>query len=451
MPQEPIIMFSHVNKDFRLKGKRVRAVDDVCLDIYEKEIFGVIGHSGAGKSTLVRLINALELVDSGTVTVGNTTVTGLGEKELRAVRAGIGMVFQQFNLFEAKTVAENVGYPLRLAKWPKDRRDARVMEMLDFVGIADKAGAYPSHLSGGQKQRVGIARALAHSPSILLADEATSALDPETTGDVLTLLKRANAELGITIVIISHEMAVVQNLCDRVAVMQGGKIVELGKTYDVFARPQHPPTKRFIQTALNSHPSKPTVERLHAAHPGRLVLMTVTDDSLDSGAFNLARIAGEYGVVSSIIYGSITEVGNRPLGNVVVELTPAAGGADNSRYAWPGEELGDRGNPGEVPGARGNVPGDLGNVPDHRRDHGVAADDRSDPGMTSGDWAGPGARPVDSGVLPSRADRTDPVGDLLARLTADGIRWTDLGTAARPLDDPVWADLAAATDEEDAA
>jgi len=344
MPLEPIITLSHVNKEFKIKGRRVRAVDDVCLDIYPSEIFGVIGHSGAGKSTLVRLINALELVDSGTVKVNGATVTGLREAELRAVRAGIGMVFQQFNLFGARSVAENVGYPLLLAKWPKARREARVKQMLDFVGIGDKAGAYPSHLSGGQKQRVGIARALAHSPSILLADEATSALDPETTGDVLALLKRANAELGTTIVIISHEMAVVQNLCDRVAVMEGGRIVELGNTYDVFARPQHPPTIRFIQTALNSHPSKATVGRLHAAHPGRLVLMTVTDANLDSGAFNLARIAEDMGVVSSIIYGSITEVGNRPLGNVVVELTPADQvGALLARLAGSGIRLTDLG------------------------------------------------------------------------------------------------------------
>ena len=330
MTTEPIISFSHVRKDFVSKDKTTHAVDDVSFDVQPGEIFGVIGYSGAGKSTLVRLINALELVDSGTVRVNGADLDDMREPQLRKLRTDIGMVFQQFALFSAKTVAENVGYPLKLAKWPKQRRIARVEQMLDFVGIADKATAYPSHLSGGQKQRVGIARALAHSPSILLADEATSALDPETTNDVLTLLKRANKELGITIVIITHEMGVVQNICDRVAVMEEGKIVEIGETYDIFARPQYPATKRFIQTALRSHPSRDTIDRLHAVHPGRLVLMTVTARSLDSEAFNLAKIADTYTVVSSIIYGSITEVSDRPLGNVVVEMTSNAPDPDRA-------------------------------------------------------------------------------------------------------------------------
>ncbi|MDR0285592.1 MAG: methionine ABC transporter ATP-binding protein [Propionibacteriaceae bacterium] len=330
MTAEPLISFAHASKTFVTKDKTVRAVNDVSLEIPAREIFGVIGHSGAGKSTLVRLVNALETVDSGTVRVNGTDLGGLGEKQLRRLRADIGMVFQQFALFSAKTVAENVGYPLKLAGWPKARRAARIAEMLDFVGLADKAGAYPSHLSGGQKQRVGIARALAHSPQILLADEATSALDPETTGDVLGLLQRANRELGTTIVVITHEMGVVQNICHRVAVMEAGMIVETGPTYDVFARPAHPTTRRFIQNALHSHPAKPVTDRLHAAHPGRLVLMTVTAGSLDSEAFNLARIAAGRHVVSSIVYGSITEVAGRPLGNVVVEMVsdlpdPAAG------------------------------------------------------------------------------------------------------------------------------
>jgi len=330
MSTEPIISFSHAGKDFPGKDKVIHAVDDVSFDVLPGEIFGVIGYSGAGKSTLVRLINALEKADSGTVRVNGTDLTGLDEKSLRVLRSGIGMVFQQFALFSAKTVADNVGYPLKLAKWPKAKRDARVAQLLDFVGIADKAGAYPSHLSGGQKQRVGIARALAHSPAILLADEATSALDPETTSEVLTLLKRANQELGITMVIITHEMGVVQNLCDRVAVMEAGKIVEIGETYDVFAHPAYPATRRFIQTALRSHPPRETIDRLHAAHPGRLILMTVPASALDSEAFNLARIADSMHVVSSIVYGSITEVGSQPLGNVVVEMTspladPAAG------------------------------------------------------------------------------------------------------------------------------
>ena len=318
---EPIICFSHAAKTFTAKQRVVRAVDDVSFEVAPREIFGVIGHSGAGKSTLVRMINALETADSGIVRVNGTDLAGLTEKQLRTLRADIGMVFQQFNLFSSKTVADNVGYPLKLAGWPKQRRQERVAQMLEFVGIQDKASVYPSHLSGGQKQRVGIARALAHSPSILLADEATSALDPQTTHDVLGLLKRANAELGTTIVIITHEMGVVQNICDRVAVMEDGRIVEIGPTYDIFAHPTNPTTKRFIQMALHSHPSPDTVARLHNVHPGRLVLMTVTATSLDREEFNLARIAQSLDVVSSIVYGSITEVANQPLGNVVVEMT----------------------------------------------------------------------------------------------------------------------------------
>jgi len=372
METDPIISFSHASKHFAAKGDVVRAVDDVSFDVQAGEIFGVIGYSGAGKSTLVRLINALELVDSGQVRVNGTDLTGLGEEDLRALRANIGMVFQQFALFSAKTVADNVGYPLMLAKWPKAKRAARVAQMLDFVGIADKADAYPSHLSGGQKQRVGIARALAHSPSILLADEATSALDPETTGDVLALLKRANQELGTTIVLITHEMGVVQNICDRVAVMEAGKIVEIGDTYDVFAHPKYPATRRFIQTALRSHPPRETIDRLHAAHPGRLILMTVPATALDSEAFNLAHIADSMHVVSSIIYGSITEVGAKPLGNVVVEMTSPL----------------------------------------------------------------PDAKAADAAI-----------GTLLAKLEADGIGLTDLGTAGQPQDDPVWAELTSSQED----
>ncbi|MDR0848285.1 MAG: methionine ABC transporter ATP-binding protein [Propionibacteriaceae bacterium] len=374
--QAPIISFVHAKKYFQSKRKTVKAVDDVSLDIRPGEIFGVIGYSGAGKSTLVRLINVLESVDSGDVIVEGINVTGLKERDLRTLRTHIGMIFQQFNLFSAKTVAENVGYPLKLAGWTKERVTARVDQMLEFVGISDKAGAYPSHLSGGQKQRVGIARALAHSPAILLADEATSALDPETTADVLALLKKANEELGITIVVITHEMGVVQNICDRVAVMEEGKIVEHGDTYTVFAHPKRSVTKRFIQTALHSRPSRDTVNRLHEVHPGRLVLMTVTASMLNSEKFNLAKIADKHKVISSIIYGSITEVGSRPLGNVVVEMTSP---------------------------------------------------------------------------LPLGVEAEFAIDGLLEKLSADGIKVTDLGTSIDPKDDPTWVELASVALAEEAA
>ncbi|MDR3068577.1 MAG: ATP-binding cassette domain-containing protein, partial [Cellulomonas sp.] len=221
---DTIIRFDQVNKTFRSKTGPVRAVRDVSLEIVRGEIFGVIGYSGAGKSTLVRLINALERADppaqpdqgaetqgaSGGVWVDGASVSQLRERDLRRLRTDIGMIFQRFNLFSARTVAANVAYPLRLAGWDRARRRTRVAQLLDYVQIADKARAYPAQLSGGQQQRVGIARALATEPKVLLADEATSALDPETTRDVLDLLKRVNTELGVTVVLITHEMSVVQ-------------------------------------------------------------------------------------------------------------------------------------------------------------------------------------------------------------------------------------------------
>ena len=206
-----IIEFDHVSKVYAGRGKKqTKAVDDVTLSIDEGDIYGIIGYSGAGKSTLVRMINALENPTSGTVTVMGQQVSGMSESKLRAVRQKIGMIFQQFNLFSTKTVAQNVAYPLQLDHWRKDYQDKRVKELLEFVGLSEHANRYPAQLSGGQKQRVGIARALATNPKILLADEATSALDPETTTEVLELLRKINEQLGVTIVLITHQMNVVQ-------------------------------------------------------------------------------------------------------------------------------------------------------------------------------------------------------------------------------------------------
>ncbi|MCL2787155.1 MAG: ATP-binding cassette domain-containing protein [Micrococcales bacterium] len=310
----PIITLTDVSKTFKGKTGPIRAVDRVSLEIEAGEVFGVIGHSGAGKSTLVRLINALESVDpgSGGLTVAGHQVPGLGERDLRALRSQIGMIFQGFNLLSAKTVAVNVGYPLKLAGWSQAARAARVSELLEFTGIADKADSYPSQLSGGQKQRVGIARALAARPSILLADEATSALDPETTRDVLDLLVRANRELGVTIVLITHVMSVVQYLCGRTAVMEEGRVVESGRTYDVFSRPKAAVTRKFVQTALHDRPTPATIKRLRARHPGRLAIVTVASDGgLALGALEAA----------AIVYGSLTEVEGRPFGSITLELT----------------------------------------------------------------------------------------------------------------------------------
>src|SRR5690606_1854620 len=297
----------------------VRAVDGVTLDIWPGEIFGVIGYSGAGKSTLVRLINALEPTTSGQVLVDGQDVTALPERELRRVRARIGMIFQQFNLLSSRTVAGNVGYALAVAGWPRDQRRARIAELLEFVGLTDKARQYPAQLSGGQKQRVGIARALAANPKLLLADEATSALDPQTTQAVLDLLKRVNAELGVTSVVITHEMEVVKYTCDRVAVMEAGKVVAHGDVYSVFADPQHPATRRFVASSLRDRPSPAALERLRRRHPGRIVTVGVREDGGSSG--ELTRALREHPVEGSVVYGGITEIAERPYGSLTLELT----------------------------------------------------------------------------------------------------------------------------------
>lgn len=315
----PMVSFREVSKIFETSSGPVTAVDAVTLDVAAGEVFGVIGYSGAGKSTLVRLVNALEPATSGTVLVDGQEITGLPEARLREVRAGIGMIFQQFNLLSSRTVAGNVAYPLEVAGWPRARRAERVAELLEFVGLTDKARQYPSQLSGGQKQRVGIARALATNPKILLADESTSALDPETTQDVLNLLRRVNTELGVTIVVITHEMDVVKYACDRVAVMERGRVVEHGDVYAVFANPQHPATRRFVATALRDRPSPAALERLRRRHSGRIVTVGVREDGGSSN--ELTRALREHPVEGSVIYGGITEIAERPYGSLTLELS----------------------------------------------------------------------------------------------------------------------------------
>jgi D-methionine transport system ATP-binding protein len=324
----PIIRFDGVHKTFGEGPKAVHAVEDVTLDIDEGEIFGVIGYSGAGKSTLVRLINGLERATSGTVWVDGHTVSSLSEKQLRPLRTDVGMVFQQFNLFSSKSVAENVAYPLRVAGWDKARRRERVAELLQFVGLSDKAQARPAELSGGQKQRVGIARALASEPKILLADEATSALDPETTREVLGLLRRVNQELGLTIVVITHEMDVVKYLCDRVAVMEQGRVIEQGAVYDVFSKPQHEATRRFVGTSLRDRPNPEALERLAATHRGRLVTVAIQEDTGSSA--RIMRTFADRDVDGAIVYGGITEIGDRPFGSLTLSLTGESAAIDQA-------------------------------------------------------------------------------------------------------------------------
>ncbi|TFD53470.1 methionine ABC transporter ATP-binding protein [Cryobacterium frigoriphilum] len=299
-------------------GATVTAIDSVSLDVEAGDIYGIIGYSGAGKSTLVRLVNALERSTGGEIHINGRDIATLPERELRKIRLGIGMIFQQFNLLGSRTVAGNVAYPLEVAGFPKQDRAARVAELLSFVGLTDKAKSYPDQLSGGQKQRVGIARALATSPSILLADEATSALDPETTHEVLALLKRVNAELGITIIVITHEMDVIQTIATKVAVMDQGKVIERGPVFDVFSNPQHPASARFVSTVVKGVPSAPELEVLRERHTGRIVTLSFRDTEVDQ-----SEVFGEFvraGVPFQVIYGGVNEIQGRPFGHLTLAL-----------------------------------------------------------------------------------------------------------------------------------
>ena len=248
---EPIIQLKHLTKRFGGGGNEVRALEDVSIEVRAGEIFGVIGLSGAGKSTLVRCINLLERPTAGEVIVDGRDMLRLTEKELRSARQSIGMIFQSFNLLMQRTALDNICFPLELAGTPRREAVRRAGELLELVDLAGRAGAYPAQLSGGQKQRVAIARALANDPKVLLCDEATSALDPQTTKAILSLIRHLNETLGITVVIITHEMAVVKEICGRVAVMERGRVVEQGEAFSIFARPREPVTRSFIRTTSN--------------------------------------------------------------------------------------------------------------------------------------------------------------------------------------------------------
>uniref|UniRef100_UPI003A8983C6 methionine ABC transporter ATP-binding protein n=1 Tax=Leucobacter sp. BZR 635 TaxID=3378705 RepID=UPI003A8983C6 len=272
----------------------------------------------AGKSTLLRLVNGLERATAGHILVDGEDVTALPESKLRVVRSKIGMIFQQFNLFHSKTVAKNVEYPLVVAGTPRPEREARVAELLSFVGLADYGQSHIEQLSGGQKQRVGIARALATNPGLLLADEATSALDPDTSREVLQLLQRVNRELGITILLITHEMDVVREIAQRVTVMAGGRAVEHGDVFEVFSNPQNETTRSFVATALPSAPSTEHLRALREKHRGKLVSMTFRDGSVDQPI--VFQTLADRGVGVNIVYGGISEVGGRTFGKLTLEL-----------------------------------------------------------------------------------------------------------------------------------
>lgn len=320
---DPIIHLDHVFKTFQTRSGPVHALNDVSLDFERGDISAVIGQSGAGKSTLVRLINGLEQPTSGTVAVLGTDISGFSEHRLRPLRTNIGMVFQQFNLFTSRTVYDNVAYPLRLARWSRTDERARVTELLSFVGLTERAWTHPDQLSGGQKQRVGIARALATRPTILLADESTSALDPETTSDVLGLLQRINAELGVTVIVITHEMEVVRSIADRVSVLEHGRLIETGPAREIFAHPRSETTRRFLSTIIGQHPGPEELHRLRSENPEATL---VDVPSVDAAVFGmaLAELGREQRVDFRIVHGGVIELRDGALGNYTLALTGAA-------------------------------------------------------------------------------------------------------------------------------
>lgn len=335
-----MIEIKQLNKTFYLGGREVTALKDVDLTIRDGEIFGVIGYSGAGKSTLVRCINLLELPDSGSISVGSSGEIQLKnkkayidghpmtERQLMKLRRSVGMIFQHFNLLDRSTVFENIAYPLRYQKMKRAEIEKRVMELLKLVDLTEKRDAYPAQLSGGQKQRVAIARALANNPRILLSDEATSALDPDATEAILSLLRRLNEQLGLTVVLITHEMAVIKAVCHRVAVMEEGAVVEEGTAYDIFAHPKQGITRRFVSSASAMGKLDVMLENqaeIVRLKPGqKLVRLTFRQDAV--GDSIISKISREFGVDLNIVLANVDVLQGSPLGNLAAVI---GGGEEN--------------------------------------------------------------------------------------------------------------------------
>ncbi|QIZ10475.1 methionine ABC transporter ATP-binding protein [Priestia megaterium] len=314
-----MISIKNVQKIFPSKQGQLRAVDDVNLEIQEGEIFGVIGYSGAGKSTLIRMLNGLELPTDGTVTVAGRVISKIKGSELRKARQEISMIFQHFNLLWSRTVSENIAFPLEIAGVNGPQRKKRVDELIKLVGLEGRENAYPSQLSGGQKQRVGIARALANNPKVLLCDEATSALDPQTTDSILELLVDINKRLGLTIVLITHEMHVIRKICHRVAVMENGRVVEIGPVLDVFKNPEQPITKRFVQQVTEPEETKETIEHLLERYPhGKVVQLSFVGETTEQPL--ITNIIRDFDVIVNILQGKISHTQTGSYGTLFIHL-----------------------------------------------------------------------------------------------------------------------------------
>jgi len=317
-----MIEFIDVDKTYPGSEAPVHALDNINFKVDAGEIYGVVGYSGAGKSTLLRCVNQLESVSEGKVIVDGKDLTSLTPSELRVIKKRIGMIFQHFNLLNSKTIYTNVAMPLILNKTPKNEIKARVTELLDFVGLSDKASQYPDQLSGGQKQRVGIARALATNPSILLCDEATSALDPQTTESILELLRKINKEYNITILLITHEMSVIRDVCHKVAVMENGKIIERGSVFDVFSNPETETGRRFVNTVMQTELPN-YVQDLVQESDGQHIYRINFINQLAVKPY-LSQISKLYDLNVNVLFGNITELQGVPFGNLIVQFDGSA-------------------------------------------------------------------------------------------------------------------------------
>lgn len=315
-----MILLKNLNKIYNTKAGEVEALKDVTLNIKKGEIYGIIGFSGAGKSTLVRCINFLEKPTNGEVIVDGKDLGTLSNKELREERKKIGMIFQHFNLMRSRTVFENIAYPLKGKGYSKEEINKKVNDLLKLVELEDKAKVYPSELSGGQKQRVGIARALANDPKVLLCDEATSALDPQTTKSILRLLKEVNKKFGITIVVITHEMQVVKEICTRAAVMENGRVVEEGNIFKIFSEPKEKITKNFIDsTSLLTNIYDLIKEEssvVDIKENEKILKLKYLENSTSEPIISI--VSREFNVDTSIIFGNIEIIQDMPLGGLIV-------------------------------------------------------------------------------------------------------------------------------------
>lgn len=315
-----MIEIQNITKVYKTKNGDLTAVNDVSLSIHKGEIYGIIGYSGAGKSTMIRLLNGLEKPTTGSVIVNGQDIAKASGNELRAARQKISMIFQHFNLLWSRTVEENIAFPLEIAGVPKDKRAQRVEELIELVGLKGRGKAYPSQLSGGQKQRVGIARALANNPEVLLCDEATSALDPETTESILDLLLDINKQIGLTIVLITHEMHVIRKICNRVAVMEAGKVVEQGDVLQVFQHPQAPITKNFVsQAAGETQETQASLEQILTNYPsGKIVKLTFAGATTEQPV--ISQIIKQFDVIINIVHGKISTTTGGSLGTLFVHI-----------------------------------------------------------------------------------------------------------------------------------